>query len=345
MCHNKIILPKVVPVKYDDDYKLCLIFGWQSYVAPSSKVLAKPVLYYEVILNSWKMCTYMIKTNTTYTNVFCTMVEFKDEMRACAGNPGSPVICENQKHEIALVGIASWTNFSLECGDLPTYIDVGAFRAWMDDLVFNSKDTEEWENNTKLNEKQSTFKENINVHDSLWNHSDLLQLGSRISYWPGNTKIHLHNKTGTAIKYQEVPIESMNKSYFWNKLYPSISNNFNNKNASSSDGYYKMSYLDVAKEPSSNIYKYKEIGSSQKKNQFVGNFNGAMNKSLLCNIQQFDKVTVQQNKDQIEIDDFELLLPLNFEAVSYSNITVAYSKKLYLFFHFVFWYLYIIIYT
>lgn len=128
MCHNKIILPKIVPVKYDDDYKLCLIFGWQSYIAPSSKVLAKPVLYYEVILNSWKMCTYMIKTNTTYTNVFCTMVEFKDEMRACAGNPGSPVVCENKKHEIALVGIASWTNFSLECGDLPTYIDVGAFR-------------------------------------------------------------------------------------------------------------------------------------------------------------------------------------------------------------------------
>ena len=71
-----------------------------------------------------------------------------------------------------------------------------------------------------------------------------------------------------------------------------------------------------------------------------------MNKSVLCNIQQqFDKVIVQQNKDQIEIDDFELLLPLNFEAVSYSNIIVVYSKKLYLFFHFVFWYLYIIIYT
>ncbi|KAK1129500.1 hypothetical protein K0M31_019223 [Melipona bicolor] len=56
------------------------------------------------------------------------MVEFKDEMKACAGNPGSPVVCENQNHEIAVVGIASWTNFSLDCGDLPTYIDLGAFR-------------------------------------------------------------------------------------------------------------------------------------------------------------------------------------------------------------------------
>lgn len=128
MCHDKIVLPKVVPVKYDDDYKLCLIFGWQSYVSPSSKVLAKPIQYYEVILSSWKMCTYMTKTNTNYTNLFCAMVEFKDEMKACAGNPGSPVVCENQNHETALVGIASWTNFSLECGNFPPYIDLGGFR-------------------------------------------------------------------------------------------------------------------------------------------------------------------------------------------------------------------------
>lgn len=126
--HNKIILPNIVPVKYNDNYKLCLIFGWQSYVSPSLKVLAKPIQYHEVFLNSWKMCTYMIKTYTNYTNLFCTMVEYKDEIIACAGNPGSPVVCENQNHEIALVGIASWTNFSLECGDLPTYIDLGSFR-------------------------------------------------------------------------------------------------------------------------------------------------------------------------------------------------------------------------
>lgn len=126
--HNKIILPNIVPVKYNDNYKLCLIFGWQSYVSPSLKVLAKPIQYHEVFLNSWKMCTYMIKTYTNYTNLFCTMVEYKDEIIACAGNPGSPVVCENQNHEIALVGIASWTNFSLECGDLPAYIDLGSFR-------------------------------------------------------------------------------------------------------------------------------------------------------------------------------------------------------------------------
>ncbi|XP_076766394.1 mite allergen Der p 3 [Xylocopa sonorina] len=128
MCHNKLSLPNVVPVKYDDDYKLCLIFGWQSYVSPSSKVLAKPIQYEEVILNSWKMCTYMIKINTNYTNVFCAMVELKNEMKACAGNPGTPVVCEKHNRERALVGIASWTNFSLECGDLPTYLDLAPFK-------------------------------------------------------------------------------------------------------------------------------------------------------------------------------------------------------------------------
>lgn len=127
-CPNEIILPGIVPVKYDDNYKLCLIFGWKSYVSPSSKVLAKPMQYHEVILNSWKMCTYMIKTSANYTNVFCAMAELKDDMKACAGNPGSPVVCKNENHETALVGIASWTNFSLECGDLPTYLDLDAFR-------------------------------------------------------------------------------------------------------------------------------------------------------------------------------------------------------------------------
>ncbi|KOC61135.1 Ovochymase-2 [Habropoda laboriosa] len=107
ICRNKIILPNVQPIKYDN-YKLCLIFGWQSYVSLSSRVLAKPIQYYEVILNTWKM--------------------------SCAGNPGSPVVCENQNRETALLGIASWTNFSLECGDLQTYLDLDAFR-----YMFTSK--------------------------------------------------------------------------------------------------------------------------------------------------------------------------------------------------------------
>ncbi|KAK9301512.1 hypothetical protein QLX08_006139 [Tetragonisca angustula] len=345
MCHNKIILPNIMSVKYDDDYKLCLIFGWQSYVSLSSKVLTKPIQYYEVILNSWKMCTYMIKTNKNYTNVFCAMVEFKDEMKACAGNPGSPVICENQNHEIALVGIASWTNFSLDCGDLPTYIDLGAFRIWMNNLVFNNKDTEEWKNNSKLSEKQCIFKENTNVHSCLWNHSDLLQLDTEISYWPGK-KVH---NISEMIQHEEIPTETMNKTYFWIKLHQPISKNYNNKNASFFDGYYETSYTNTTKKLSNNIYTYKEIGSFQNNNQIIGNLQkqiNARNKSLLYDSPQIHEVVIKQNEDQIEIDDSELL-PFNFENInaSYSNIVVAYPKRLYLFFHFVFWNLYILIYT
>lgn len=126
MCNTKIHLPNIVSVKHDNNYK-CLIFGWQSYIS-ASKVLAKPIRYSEVIINSWKLCAYMLKTNANYTNVFCTMVEFTEDIKACAGNPGSPVICENQYHESTLLGIASWTNFSLECGVFPTYIELDEFR-------------------------------------------------------------------------------------------------------------------------------------------------------------------------------------------------------------------------
>lgn len=128
VCNIKIILPNIVPVSYDDNYKSCLIFGWQSYISPTSKVLAKPIQYNEVTFNSWKVCAHIIKTNENYTNLICAMVKFKNEMKACAGNPGSPLICEDKYDQIALLGIASWTNFSLECGDLPTYVDLHTFR-------------------------------------------------------------------------------------------------------------------------------------------------------------------------------------------------------------------------
>lgn len=131
VCDSRITLPNIKAIDSSNDYTSCFIFGWQSYLSTSSRVFAKPIQYNEVILNSWKLCTYMIKVNTNYTNhtnVFCTMVEFKDGMKACAGNPGSPVVCENQYREIAILGIASWSNFSLECGDLPTYLDLGRFR-------------------------------------------------------------------------------------------------------------------------------------------------------------------------------------------------------------------------
>ncbi|KAK1129501.1 hypothetical protein K0M31_019224 [Melipona bicolor] len=216
----------------------------------------------------------------------------------------------------------------------------------MNNLVFNNKDTEEWKNNSKLSEKQCIFKGNTNGHSCLWNHSDLLQLDTEISYWPG-TKVHLHN-TSEMIQHEEIPTETMNKTYFWIELHQSISKNHNSKNASFFDGYYETSYTNTTNKPSNNIYTYKEIGSFQNNNQIVGNLQkqfSARNKSLY-NSQQFHEVVIKQNEDQIEIDDFELLLPFTLENInaSYSNIVVAYPKRLYLFFHFIFWNLYILIY-
>ncbi|CAK9813188.1 OVCH2 [Anthophora plagiata] len=346
ICHSKIILPNVQPIKYDN-YKLCLIFGWQSYVSLSSRVLAKPIQYYEVILNTWKMCTYMIKANKNYTNIFCTMVEFKDEIKACAGNPGSPVVCENQNRETALLGIASWTNFSLDCGDLPTYLDLDAFRIWMNDLVFNNKNIREWEKSSKLNEKHCKFKSKTSVYNNSWNGSDLTQSGSQINYWPEETKVQSYNVSEALVKYQETSTVNKNKSHFWNKLYQSLLNNFNDTNTS--DDYYTTSYVPIVKESSNDIYKYEEIGSFQNNDQIVENLKeqdqfNIVNKSLLCNNQKIDKVAVKHN-NQIEIDDFEFLLPFNFEdvTVSYSSNDI-YSKNLCLFFAHVFWYLCISIY-
>lgn len=216
----------------------------------------------------------------------------------------------------------------------------------MNNLVFNNKDTEEWKNNSKLSEKQCIFKGNTNVHSCLWNHSNLLQLDTEISYWPGK-KVHLHN-ISEVIQHEEIPTETINETYFWIKLHQPISKN-HNKNASFFGGYYETSYTKPTKKPSNNIYTYKEIGSYQNNNQIVGNLQkqiNARNKSLLYNSPQFHEVGIKQNENQIEIDDFELL-PFNFENInaSYSNIIVAYPKRLYLFFYFVFWNFYILIYT
>ncbi|XP_043251034.1 uncharacterized protein LOC122396568 [Colletes gigas] len=323
-CNKKIILPNVISVSYDNNYTTCLIFGWQSYVSPSSKVFAKPILYSEVILNSWKLCTYMLKTNVNYTNVFCTMVEFKDEIKACAGNPGSPVICENQYHEIAVVGIASWTNFSLECGDLPTYLDLGAFRMWLHNLIFSNKETENKEGNKKASGKNYKF--------SSQNNTNLLQ----INYWS-----------------EDISIESTNKSRFWNKLYLPILDDFNNTNISFSHGYHDIPYTNILKEPSNNIYRYEEIGRTknlENDNYIVDGSNkherlGYQNKSLLCGSKNFDQAITEINKDEsTELNHFEFLLPFNYEDItaSYSSV-ITYSKnEFFLFYILLFlWYYYL----
>lgn len=348
MCNSKIILPNI-PVKYDNNYAPCLIFGWQSYVSPSSKVLAKPIQYNEVILNSWKLCTYMIKTSANYTNVFCAMVEFKDEMKACAGNPGSPVVCKNQHRETALLGIASWTNFSLECGDLPTYLDLDTFRTWIKELILNDKEIENLENNNRSNENGYKFKENSNVYNNLWNKTKFLQVNSRINYWPKNAKIQTQTVSDTTISHYTTSMEHKNLSYIWNRLYIPVFHMFNYTNVTSSR-FNNLPHTYIA-DDTININNYEEVGKTKdsSSNQIITNLNkdqlSLSNKSRLCNNKNFDTVITKHNDDQLESTDFKYLLPFYFEEItaSHSRITVTHSRSLY-FLSFIFLCLYIIIY-
>lgn len=117
------------PRNHDENFKSCFIFGWESYVGlQSKKVFAKPIQYSEIIVNSWKNCAYMYKGNASFLNVFCTMVDTAGERLACAGNPGTPVVCQEQNDKMLLLGIASWTKFSFDCGGSPTYLNTHLFR-------------------------------------------------------------------------------------------------------------------------------------------------------------------------------------------------------------------------
>ncbi|XP_054001587.1 uncharacterized protein LOC128888597 [Hylaeus anthracinus] len=334
MCNTEVILPNVTPVSYDNNYISCLIFGWQSYVPPSLKVFAKPIQYNEVFLNSWKLCTYMIKTNVNYTNVFCTMVEFEDEMKACAGNPGSPVICENQYHEIAVLGIASWTNFSLECGNLPTYLDLGEFRMWIHSLINDNEETKDGEATKKSNEEDNKSRKNINMSESSQNGTDLLQ----INYWSEDTRMLLQNISAVAMVHQETSRESTNKFNFLNRLYPPVLNNFNETTGSNPHGYRDIPYSNMLKQSSNDIYRYEEVGktnSLDNQNYIIDSLinNKQLdyrNKSLLCNNKNFDGTTAEPNKDITELNGFELLLPFNFEDITapYSSVITIYSINL-----------------
>ena len=143
----------------------------------------------------------------------------------------------------------------------------------------------------------------------------------------------------------------MNTSHFWNKLQLPAFDHISDTNISTSHGHHGSPYTDIMKESSNSIYRYNEIGNirgSQNQNQIVENFNRheqfeKLNKSLLCNDNNFDDIAIEHRKNQIELDDFELLLPFNFEDIttSYSNITIMYSKSL-CFFYLILWYIFYI---
>lgn len=124
-----------------------------------------------------------------------------------------------------------------------------------------------------------------------------------------------------------------------NKSYISFYGNFSDTNISSSDSQQEMLYSDIMEEPSNKLYRYEEIGkikTSQDQNQIIRTLNKhkelkILNNSLLCNNEKVVKTTMEHNKDQIELDNFEFLLPFNFDGVttSDSNITIIYCKDLY----------------
>lgn len=129
------------PRNHDENFKSCFIFGWESYVGlQSKKVFAKPIQYSEIIVNSWKNCAYMYKGNASFLNVFCTMVDTAGERLACAGNPGTPVVCQEQNDKMLLLGIASWTKFSFDCGGSPTYLNTHLFRGWVNEILKNNRE-------------------------------------------------------------------------------------------------------------------------------------------------------------------------------------------------------------
>ncbi|KAG7209863.1 hypothetical protein KM043_011465 [Ampulex compressa] len=106
------------------------------------------------------------------------MIASEDGMKACAGNPGSPVVCEDQYHRTMLLGIASWTNFSLECGGPLTYLSVSAFRNWINKLIFTNEKAAEWETaNTRYTKicKSEQYSRTINHPTNQRKNMDPLQ--------------------------------------------------------------------------------------------------------------------------------------------------------------------------
>ncbi|XP_066588839.1 glandular kallikrein, prostatic-like [Prorops nasuta] len=182
---NPLSYLELAPLKLDNNYKACLIFGWQSILTPNSKLWAKPIMYHEVFLNSWKLCSYMAKDNNSYSNVFCTLTNSVDEPKICAGNPGSPVVCQDQFNKSFLLGIASWTKFSLDCGEFPKYLSINSFRSWIYNLINGTKFSQDLIHENKNDSSKLPSEPNIKLENLNTNYSNL---GHTASFG-----IHLNN--------------------------------------------------------------------------------------------------------------------------------------------------------
>ncbi|XP_015595395.1 tonin-like [Cephus cinctus] len=244
ICNENVRLLDIAPLTLDDNYKSCMIFGWQSYIALNDKILAKPVYYSQVFLNSWKLCAYMLRGNASYNNVFCSMVEIKDDMKACAGNPGSPVVCENQFQRMVLVGIATFSNFSLSCDDFPIYLGVNAFRSWMYNVIFNERKSDEGE--AELKHSVCDYRKYIGgifMDHNLQNHTDLVNLDGQ--------PLLLRNISVSKVPEIELKLEPPLPDNYLND-YPRIPVEYGARET--------MSMGNIAKERDDSLSQYQEIG-------------------------------------------------------------------------------------
>ncbi|XP_043280142.1 snake venom serine protease BPA-like [Venturia canescens] len=321
MCDPKIRLLHIAPMRLDEDYKSCLIFGWQSTVAPSSKVHAKPIQYSQVLLNSWRVCLYMHEGNASFKNVFCTMVEDDNGIRACAGNPGSPVVCEDQYQRMILLGIASWSNYSLECGGLPTYLGVSIFRSWMGDLIFGNKDTEEWESG--MGSSTRACDRNIHIDDDM-----------QLPRIRNSTDQGLKRKQFIHSDSEEPEDTAYDLSWKSNKHNP-----FTSESKRKVDDYSKISDLedsrivqnfDVVRVREKELSQYREIGKMD-----PYHFESTMDKHIAVpsehkNIARVNHKSLKVNYDRNivrgpgNLDDIELIMPDGIDdfQTSYSSTSV-----------------------
>ncbi|XP_044589110.1 serine protease 58-like [Cotesia glomerata] len=109
-------------------YNCCFIYGWDSIISSTIRVFTKAIQTISVQPRDKEACVNKINN----VNIVCASGESRKQ---CAGNPGSPIVCNEPNGDNRVLGIASWTNFSLQCDDSSTYLNLTSFRSWINNLV------------------------------------------------------------------------------------------------------------------------------------------------------------------------------------------------------------------
>ncbi|XP_053596591.1 kallikrein 1-related peptidase b21-like [Microplitis demolitor] len=117
-----------------NSYDCCFIYGWDSILFSKMRVFTKPIQIVSVQPRDKDACVNKIND----VNIVCASGESRKQ---CAGNPGSPIVCNEPNGNSRVLGIASWTNYSLQCDGSSTYLNLTSFRSWINNIIsmdFNS---------------------------------------------------------------------------------------------------------------------------------------------------------------------------------------------------------------